>query len=339
MSNAKNKNILVCLPTTEAQRTALQAAAPDGNFRFTDTSTVTDANAVWADLILGNVPVSLIRQNDHLEWFQSNSAGPNEYLAEGILPAGCVVTNATGAYGLSISEWMLGMWLGLQKDLFLYRDRQNEHRWAPTGHSVLSIYGSRVLCVGMGDIGSNFARRAHALGAEVVGVRRTVPPDAPCPDYCLRVVAQSDLDKELPEADLIALSLPGTPETDNLFEAARLARCKRGAILLNVGRGTTVDSDALAEAVHSGQLFGAGLDVTAPEPLPSDHPLWAEPNVIITPHVSGKFSLPKTLENIADIFIHNLTLYAAGKPLDNQVSRSTQYASGAASGQRLVSTF
>ena len=106
----------------------------------------------------------------------------------------------------------------------------------------------------MGDIGSNFARRAHALGAEVVGVRRTVHPDTPCPDYCTRVVAQSALDAELPQADLVALSLPGTPETLHLFGAERLALCTPGASLLNVGRGTAVDGEALAAAVHSGQL-------------------------------------------------------------------------------------
>ena len=251
-----------------------------------------------------------------------------------MLPEKCIVTNATGAYGLAISECMLAMWLSLLKELPTYRDNQREHRWAPTGHFVGSIAGSRVLCVGMGDIGSNFARRAYALGAEVVGVRRTVHPDTPCPDYCTRVVAQSALDAELPQADLVALSLPGTPETLHLFNAERLALCKPGAILLNVGRGTAVDGEALAAAVHSGRLSGAGLDVTDPEPLPPEHPLWAEPNVIITPHVTGGFSLPKTLDNIVDIFAHNLKRYAAGQPLDNQMDRRTQYASGA----RLQST-
>ena len=137
-----------------------------------------------------------------------------------------------------------------------------------------------------------------------------------------------------PQADLVALSLPDTPETRHLFNAGRMALCKPGAILLNVGRGTAVDGEALAAAVHSGQLSGAGLDVTDPEPLPPEHPLWAEPNVIITPHVTGGFSLPKTLDNIVDIFAHNLKRYAAGQPLDNQMDRRTQYASGA----RLQST-
>ena len=329
------KKILVCLPLRPEQKRALKDAAPGFAFRFTTIPQVTKEDAVWADAVLGNVPVELISQNDHLEWFQSNAAGPNAYLAPGVLPERCVVTNATGAYGLAISEWMLGMWLGLLKELFLYRDRQNRNRWAPTGHSVRSIYGARVLCVGMGDIGSNFARRAHALGAEVVGVRRTVHPDTPCPDYCLRVVPQSELDAELPQADLVALSLPGTPETAHLFNKERLALCKTGAILMNVGRGSAVDHDALYEAVHSGHLSGAALDVTEPEPLPADHPLWNEPGVILTPHVSGGFSLPRTLDNIADIFVHNLKRYAVGQPLENQVSRAAQYA---ASGPRLVST-
>ena len=330
-----SKHILVCLPISAEQRTRIEAVQGFA-YRFTTPDTATAEDALWADAVLGNLPVPLIRQNGHLEWFQSNAAGPNNYLEPGVLPEKCIVTNATGAYGLAISECMLAMWLSLLKELPTYRDNQREHRWAPTGHSVGSIAGSRVLCVGMGDIGSNFARRAHALGAEVVGVRRTVHPDTPCPDYCTRVVAQSALDAELPQADLVALSLPGTPETLHMFDAARLARCKQGAILLNVGRGSTVDCLALANAVHSGHLFGAALDVTDPEPLPSDHPLWSEPNVIITPHISGRFSLAKTLDNIVEIFIHNLKLYAAGQPVDNQFSRTTHYVSGGSGGQRLV---
>ena len=332
-----SKHILVCLPINAEQRARIEAVQGFA-YRFTTPDTATAEEALWADAVLGNLPVPLIRQNDHLEWFQSNTAGPNNYLEPGVLPEKCIVTNATGAYGLAISECMLAMWLSLLKELPTYRDNQREHRWAPTGHSVGSIAGSRVLCVGMGDIGSNFARRAYALGAEVVGVRRTVHPDAPCPDYCTRVVAQSALDAELPQADLVALSLPGTPETLHLFNAERLALCKPGAILLNVGRGTAVDGEALAAAVHSGQLSGVGLDVTDPEPLPPEHPLWAEPNVIITPHVTGGFSLPKTLDNIVDIFIHNLKRYAEGLPLDNQVSRTTRYAADQNGGHRLLST-
>lgn len=151
----------------------------------------------------------------------------------------------------------------------------------------------------------------------------------------MRVVGQKDLDAELPQADLVALSLPGTDETAHMFDAARIARMKPGAILMNVGRGTAVDTDALTEALRSGHLFGAALDVTDPEPLPADHPLWKLPNAFITPHISGRFSLPRTLDNIVDIFARNLRHYLNGETLDNQVSRSTHYVSDDTAGQRL----
>lgn len=327
------KQILVALPLSEVQRETLRRAAPGCAFRFTTQETATLEEILWAVAILGNVPVEFIRQNKHLEWFQSNFAGPDPYLEPGVLPQNCLVTNATGAYGLAISEWMLGMWLALAKDLLLYRDRQREHHWQAIDRPVRSVAGARVLCVGMGDIGASFARRAHLLGAQVVGVRRR---EGPCPDYCLRVVGIDRLDEELPQADLVALSLPGTPETRGLFDAARLERCKQGAILLNVGRGNVLDCQALAEALRSGALHGAALDVTDPEPLPPDHPLWELDNVCITPHISGRFSLPQTLEKIVEIFAHNLRRYVAGQTLDNQMSRTTRYVSGDTPGRRLT---
>nr|WP_295471026.1 D-2-hydroxyacid dehydrogenase [uncultured Subdoligranulum sp.] len=233
---------------------------------------------------------------------------------------------------------MLGLWLGLCKDLFLYRDQQRDHAWRKQPRHVCGVDGARVLCVGMGDIGSAFARKAHALGARVVGVRRTAHPDQPCPPYCLRVVGQDALDAELPEADLVALSLPGTGETAHLMNADRLARMKEGAILINVGRGTAVDTDALAAALHSGHLRGAGLDVTDPEPLPPDHPLWDEPGAVITPHNAGHFSWLRTLDNIVAICGVNLRHLMAGEPLDNQVARGARYVTGAAPGRRLQGT-
>lgn len=325
------KRILVALPLNEEQQDRLRHAAPEAELKF--SAQPEEADILWADVIMGNVPVESIRKNDHLEWFQSNFAGPDPYLVPGVLPENCAVTNATGAYGLAISEWMLGMWLGLCKDLFLYRDRQNRCEWDAIERPVRSVAGSRVLCVGLGDIGSSFARRAHAMGAQVVGVRRHAPDT--CPSYCVRVVGQKDLDAELPQADLVALSLPGTDETIHMFDAVRIARMKPGAILMNVGRGTAVDTDALTEALRSGHLFGAALDVTNPEPLPADHPLWKLPNAFITPHISGRFSLPRTLDNIVDIFARNLCHYLNGETLDNQVSRSTRYVSDDTAGQRL----
>ena len=331
--NTMEKHILVALPLSEAQRDIIRQAAPQFAYRFTTEETATREEILWADAILGNVPVALIRQNKHLEWFQSNFAGPDPYLEPGVLPENCLVTNATGAYGLAISEWMLGMWLALAKDLQLYR----------TGSGSITGRQSGARCV---------PSSGRGCSAWAWGISAPVLPGGPicweprwwgwrrhggdCPDSCLRVVDIAHLDEELPQADLVAMSLPGTPETYRMFDAARLARCKRGAILLNVGRGSTVDCDALARAVQSGALYGAALDVTDPEPLPPDHPLWSLDTVLITPHISGRFSLPATLEKIVAIFAHNLQRYAAGQTLDNQMSRSTHYVSEDTPGRRLT---
>ena len=326
-----HKKVLVCLPLNDAHRAALEASVPEFEFRFNALDDVHAEDVHWADVVLGNAPVSMICQNKHIEWFQSNSAGPDAYLKPGVLPENCMVTNATGAYGLAISEWMLAMWLGIQKDMFLYRDRQNQRQWAPIDRPVRGITGARVLCVGMGDIGSNFARRAHMLGAEVVGVRRTVHPDTPCPDYCLRVVAQSQLDEELPEADLVALSLPGTPETVNIMDERRLGLMKKGAKLINCGRGSAVNAEALRDTLVSGRLSGAGLDVVYKEPLPEDSFLWDTPNLIITPHVAGGWNIENDstsvfMENtVFSVFMDNLEDYLAGRALRNSVDLNSGY--------------
>lgn len=125
-----SKHILVCLPISAEQRARIETVQGFA-YRFTTPDTATAEDALWADAVLGNLPVPLIRQNDHLEWFQSNAAGPNNYLEPGVLPEGCIVTNATGAYGLAISECMLALWLSLLKELPTYRDNQREHRWVP----------------------------------------------------------------------------------------------------------------------------------------------------------------------------------------------------------------
>ena len=134
-----HKKVLVCLPLNDAHRAALEASVPEFEFRFNALDDVHAEDVLWADVVLGNAPVPMICQNKHIEWFQSNSAGPDAYLKPGVLPDNCMVTNATGAYGLAISEWMLAMWLGIQKDMFLYRDRQNQRKWAPIDRPVRGL--------------------------------------------------------------------------------------------------------------------------------------------------------------------------------------------------------
>ena len=132
-------------------------------------------------------------------------------------------------------------------------------------------------------------------------------------------------DALLPEADVVALCLPGNSATRHTLDARRIGLLKRNAVVINVGRGSAIDTEALCDALYRGRIAGAALDVTDPEPLPADHPLWDAPNAVITPHISGGFSLPETLEQIVDIFAENLRRDAAGEPLLNLVDLRSGY--------------
>ena len=328
------KRALVTIPTGERHRNLLQQAAPGWEFRFRGTDTlvcapqealpgqpVTQEDVDWAQVILGNGPAAMLHGSPALEWLQTNSAGVEAYIQPGVLAGDTLLTNATGAYGLAIAEHMLGMLLELFKKLELYRDAQKSGAWQSQG-AVKAVYGSTVLVLGMGDIGGEFAARCKALGAKVIGVRRS---PRPCPEYADEVHLLEDLDSLLPQADVVAITLPGTDATRGLMSRERLAKMKEGAVLLNVGRGFIVDTEALCDALERGHLSGAGVDVTDPEPLPPTHRLWNIPTAVVTPHISGFYHLRETHERIVGIFLENLRHFQAGEPLRNLVDFATGY--------------
>lgn len=328
------KRALVTIPTGERHRNLLQQAAPGWEFCFRGTDTlvcapqealpgqpVTQEDVDWAQVILGNVPAAMLHGSPALEWLQTNSAGVEAYIQPGVLAGDTLLTNATGAYGLAIAEHMLGMLLELFKKLELYRDAQKSGAWQSQG-AVKAVYGSTVLVLGMGDIGGEFAARCKALGAKVIGVRRSLRP---CPEYADEVHLLEDLDSLLPQADVVAITLPGTDATRGLMSRERLAKMKEGAVLLNVGRGFIVDTEALCDALERGHLSGAGVDVTDPEPLPPTHRLWNIPTAVVTPHISGFYHLRETHERIVGIFLENLRHFQAGEPLRNLVDFATGY--------------
>ncbi|WP_249300536.1 D-2-hydroxyacid dehydrogenase [Feifania hominis] len=315
------KRILVLLPVREEHRELLENAAPQARITFCRPAELTGQIAASAQGVIGNIDPKFLPDMAALEWLQLNSAGADAYLKPGVLPAGTVLTNATGAYGLAIGEYLVGMLLALYKKLPLYRDQQFEGRWENRGQ-VRSIFGARVLIVGLGDIGSEFARRLRPFGATLIGVRRH---EGPCPAYVDEIHTVGELDRLLPQADVVALCLPGTAETRGLLDRRRLSLLRRDAVLLNVGRGNAVDLDALCELLERGELWGAGLDVTDPEPLPAGHPIWRQERALITPHVSGGYQLPETFERIVRIAAENLRRFCNGEELLNQVDFSTGY--------------
>jgi len=181
---------------------------------------------------------------------------------------------------------------------------------------------ARVLLVGVGDIGGCYGRKAKALGSHVVGVRLH---GGPKPEWMDEQYTIEKLDEELAKADIVAMSLPGTPFTNGIMDLERIKKMKPTALLVNGGRGTTVVTNDLNDALRQGIIAGAFLDVMDPEPLPADHPLWDAPGALLTPHIAGFYHLPQTVRNINEIFIRNLQAYRDGLPLQNVIDRKQGY--------------
>lgn len=258
-----------------------------------------------------------------LEWVQAWSAGVDRYLGLDLLIETDSIrfTNMKGVHGPVISEHVFAMLLYLRRQLGPFRDAQRAGNWdRRAGSGQVALANSTLLVVGMGGIGREIAKRGHAFGMEVLATVRTARE---APEYCAELGTAEDLDRFLARADVVAIALPLTDETRGLFDGDRLGLIKPEAILINIARGPIVDTDALLEALESGHLAGACLDVTDPEPLPADHPLWAREDVVITPHVAGVAQL--TGSRRWELFLENAGRFARGQDLLNLVDKKSGY--------------
>lgn len=255
----------------------------------------------------------------NLRWVQSLAAGPDSLLKAGF-PDDVVLTGGSGLHDATVSEHALALILSLVRRLPQSLAAQAEHRWAdelggtqplhPEGE-ITTLIGARVLVWGFGNIGQRLAPTLSALGAHVRGVARSAGTRAG-----FDVIAEPDLDEALAETDILVMVLPTSPATANALNAARLAALPSHALVVNVGRGSTVDEEALVRALEAGEIGGAGLDVTAVEPLPEDSPLWDAPAVIITPHAAGGRPI-----GADELIAHNVAALVAGEPLRNVIER------------------
>jgi phosphoglycerate dehydrogenase-like enzyme len=271
-------------------------------------------------VIFGNPSAGFLRLCPHLKWLQLQSAGTDGFVS-GEIGGNALLSNASGGYGHGVSEHMVGLTFELFKKLHLYRDEQNKGLWQPRGQ-VKSIQGAVVLVVGLGDIGGGYARRMKALGSYIIGIRRTPRPK---PDYADELYLTDQLDQVLPRADITAVIVPGVKETEGIINRQRLAKMKKGAVIINGGRGSAIDTEALCDALESGALGGAGLDVTDPEPLPPGHRLWKIENAVITPHVAGGRNMPETSQYIMELNLENASRFIKGEPLKSLVDIETGY--------------
>ncbi len=313
-------NILVVMEVREKHKEWMKQSFPDLNFvyeRNPDENLIADA-----DVIVGNVKANMLKYAENLKLLQLNSAGTDGYCADGVMPKSAALTNATGAYGLALSEYMLAVLIAMQKKLYRYHDNQKQSLWKDEGE-VSSIAGSVILVVGLGNIGGNFAQKVKALGAaRVIGVKRRISKK---PDYLDELITMDKMDEYLSQADVVATVLPGTAATYHLFDKSKFSLMKKGAFFVNAGRGSAVVEEDLCEAVQSGHLAGAAVDVTEVEPLPKESKMWQIENIHITPHTAGQYHLPATQDNIIKIAIDNIRHLLNGEELINLVDFATGY--------------
>ena len=272
------------------------------------------------DALMGYFPPELLPGLPRLRWLQVPSAGV-DYLLSAFDPERTLLTNSSGAFGIVIGEYLMAGLLMLFRKMPAYLKNQREHLWRSEGTSQ-SVYGSLVTVVGLGDIGGSFAKRMRMLGARVRGVKRGTSQK---PETLEALYTVHHLAEAVEGADAVAVCLPATRETTDLLSEEIIRHMKPGAVLLNAGRGTTVDEAALIRALQEGRLGGAVLDVTAVEPLPADSPLWDMENVILTPHISGSNTDPVCVNATFEIFRDNLERFLTGKPLNNLVDIKVGY--------------
>lgn len=308
-----SETILNLLPLHEGEREEFEAIAPDAAHVYARSSTVTPEQLAAATVIFGWPWAESMKQAVSLKWFQTMWAGTEEYA--GFLPEGILFTSSSGSNSRSVAEHMLTGLMAVCRRLPAYLDSQRAHVWKDEG-PMKTILGGTVLVLGAGNVGSTFAGLCQGLGAKTIGLKRTVTGPVAGFD---EVRPMDELDALLPQADVAALTLPHSPQTAGLMNADRIARMKDDAILISAGRGSVLDQDALVRAMTAGKLWGAALDVTDPEPLPDNSPLWDVPNLLLTPHVAGGLRLEITRRKCVEMAQENLRRYLAGEPLKNLV--------------------
>ena len=312
-------NVLVCQPVTESMKSEFTKHFRDFDFVYTETPTA--EQFAQAEIIFGYPDPNMLKYANKMRFLQLASSGAEKHNSPNIVPINVPICCTTGIFGREISEVMLSYLLALNKHLHIYRDRQRAHNWEFHAFNR-PVSGRQVLILGLGDIGINFAELLHPLGCRVIGVRRTA---GKCPDCVSEVHTMDELDTLLPQADVVAMCLPDTPDTRGVMTRERIYAMKKGSVLLNVGRGNALDTMALADAVREGHLFGAAIDVVDTEPLPPEHPIWDVENIIITPHTAGHSFSPYIINRTGEIFIKNLCAFIEGQPLFTPVDRLTGY--------------
>ncbi len=280
------------------------------------------------EVLLSNqvLPDDIVARARALKWLQLTSAGVDSLADHQVVrAAGVTVTTASGIHAATISEYVVGAMISFAKNFTKSLRSQDERTWQP--YWPLELEDATVGIIGLGAIGGRTAEVCRAMRMRVLAMRRSCDRRMSGEEAGQPAVSEmfppADLHALLAESDYVVLALPLTAETAGVIGEAELAVMKPNAVIVNIARGRVIDQDALIQALRQGRIAGAALDVTTPEPLPSDHELWGVPNVMITPHISG--GTPRYMERAIGLFCDNLRQYADGEPLRNVVDPSRGY--------------
>jgi phosphoglycerate dehydrogenase-like enzyme len=274
---------------------------------------------VDAEVYFGHLTPDLLGLAHKLRWVQSTGASQENHLFPEFIASDIVLTNVAGIYSEEIADHVYALILGLTRQIPRFTRNQDRHYWEPRVGALVGTLAGRTLgVIGLGGIGGEIARRAPAFRMRVVATR--AHPDLPKPEYVDTVWGPDGLDRLLAESDVVVICTPETPRTRQMIGGRELGLMKSNALFVNIGRGTIVGLNALADALNTGAIAGAALDVFEVEPLPADHPLWEARNLIITPHMASVGEKYKAQRVV--VFAENLARYLDGRPLVNVVDKA-----------------
>ncbi|MBM3723856.1 MAG: D-2-hydroxyacid dehydrogenase [Acidobacteria bacterium] len=275
------------------------------------------AQVADADAIFGEFPPDVFAAARKLKWVQIYSAGAERILYPEFKRSGVLLTNCKVLQGPNIADHALALLLALTRGTGMAAKIREKEEWDRNAYNLIELNGKTALVVGVGGIGTQIAQRAHAFGMRVIGVD---PKEIPYTYMISKVVRPERIDTVIGEADVVFVSAPHTPESENMIGPRQFELMKKGAYFVAVSRGKLYNHEALAKALDSRHLSGAGLDVTYPEPLPKGHALWKFDNVIITPHIAGQSD--RVQQRRVDLIADNIRRWVAGEPMVNVVDKA-----------------
>ena len=300
---------------------AFRQAHPECDWRFRSYKTCSKEDLAWADIIYGMPDPKQLKDAKRLRWLHLMTAGVNNYADPSYFPdPKPILTRSAGVHAPTMAEHAIGLALAVGRNFPLLYTHQKEHDW----HFEVArseLFDSTVLMLGTGYLATDIIKRLRGFGCRIIGVRRDC--SKPAPDGVEKVYPIEQLLTVISQADYLFNTLPLTSATKNILSTDAFRAAKPGMILINMGRGGTVDTPALVEALRQGWLGGAGLDVTEPEPLDRENPLWDVPNVTISPHCSAVSKTTNIRRN--EMFLRQLDRFLKGEPLEGIVDFRVGY--------------